>query len=184
MASNTTNDSFKIRLIHDVNNSSRDDLITIDPIWTTINDEINVKEFKIQMKYAKYPATTTNMLGNMTYNYIQTLLTLLPQDEDGYECIQVDMPLIPSIIVHTNKLNNIIYHILFQFQMIQNNWPIKVVEPTRKVVEPTRKNVAPTHTDAARIHTPVKDEGMAGARRHLFFDEDGDVSQINVTYFT
>jgi hypothetical protein len=116
------------------------------------------------------------MTADEVYYYLQSLLTLLPLDEDKYAAVQIDMPLMPSVLVRVKKIHTIIYHVLYHFYFIKDNWPSKMIEPTR--IRPNTH--IPTYNDARQVH---EQPPPAGARRHLFFDEDGGVSHIKTTFY-
>ena len=207
----TMTDAFNIRLIRDIyeENKSTDDIVTITPMY-----DADEPEFKVVMRTAGCQVddntpkivSMKNMTGDEVYYYIQSLLTLLPLDEDKYESVQIDMPLMPSVLVRVKNVHKIIHHVLYHFYFIHENWPTKTKEHRR--IRQTAP--LPTHNDARRVHeqaAPVhnkcdgqgpvqntctgqgpvhnKCDGQApeGARRHLFFDEDGDVSYIKTTFY-
>ncbi len=174
-------DAFNIRLIRDINteNKSTDDMITIVPMF-----ESDEPEFKVIMRTAGCQVddntpkivSMKNMTGDEVYYYIQSLLTLLPLDEDKYASVQVDMPLMPSVIVRVKNVNKIIHHVLYHFYFIHENWPTKTKEHRRI----RHRTPLPTHDDVHRLHEQAP---PPGARRHLFFDEDGGVSHIKTTFY-
>ncbi len=174
-------DAFNIRLIREVyiENKSTDDIVTITPMYDS--DE---PEFKVVMRTAGCQVSDNtpkivsmkNMTADEVYYYIQSLLTLLPLDDDKYESVQVDMPLMPSVLVRVENVHKILHHVLYHFCFIKENWPTKTKEHRRiRYVTPL-----PTHDDARYVH----EQGPPpGARRHLFFDEDGGVAHVKTTFY-
>ena len=174
----TSADNFTIRLIRDlyVENKTTDDTITIEPmagdetgfkiIMTTAGCQVDVSKPKhVSMKH---------MTADDVYYYLHSLITLLPLDEDKYAAVQFDMPLMPSVLVRVKKLHTIIHHVLYHFYFIKDNWPNKIIERFR----------IPNSVAMSMVHTaPSLASPPAGARRHLFFDEDGGVSHIKTTFY-
>lgn len=176
----TSADNFTIRLIRELYTESKstDDTITIEPM---AGDESG---FKIIMTTAGCQVVDHNpkhvsmkyMSSDEVYYYLQSLLTLLPLDEDKYAAVQIDMPLMPSVLVRVKKLHTIIHHVLYHFYFIKDNWPNKIIERTR--IHTSVPVPVPMYNDARSLASPP-----AGARRHLFFDEDGGVSHIKTTFY-
>lgn len=174
----TAPDNFTIRLIRMLHTECKetDDTITIEPMC----DHESV--FAVTMKTAgcqvndnkpKY-VSMKHMSSDEVYYYIQSLLTLLPLDEDKYDAVQVDMPLMPSILVRVESLHTILHHILYHFYFIKDNWPNKPVERFR-----IRNSVAMSMFNTA----PSLESPPAGARRHIFFDEDGGIAHVKTTFY-
>jgi hypothetical protein len=177
-------DSFNIRLIRDINTETKatDDVITIipafdsdDPTFKVIMETAGCQVEDNTPKFVKMD----RMSVNDTYYYIQSLLTLLPLDEDEYTAVQIDMPLMPSVLVRVENVHKILPHVLYHFYFIHDNWPTKTDEHRRI----RYRTPLPTHDDAHRVQLAAEHAPSEGARRHLFFDEDGGVSHIKMTLF-
>ena len=157
-------DFLTIRLINDIQNPKKDDVIKIGP------SESDQSFFEVCYTMGGKASSSKQicmkkMSIEMTRNYIQTLFFLLPLDDDGYTHIQVDLPCLPGILVQSSKLPMLIGHILHYITSIHSNWPTKQEEPPQ-----TKPRVIPP---------PIQ----AGARRHLFFDEEGGISHIQTTFY-
>lgn len=157
-------DFLTIRLIHDVQNPKQDDIIKIRPS--------NSDQTTFEVCYTtvgKVSSSKTIYMNNMSIqsikNYIRTLLFLLPIDEDGYTYIQVDLPCLPGILVQPSQVYMLTDHIIDYITSIQFNWPTRQEEPSQ-----TKPRVIPP---------PIQE----GARRHIFFDEDGGISNIQTTFY-
>jgi hypothetical protein len=174
----TSTDNFTIRLIRELYTESKttDDTITIEPMtgyetdfkisMTTAGCQVDDSKPKhVSMKY---------MTADEVYYYLQSLLTLLPLDEDKYAAVQIDMPLMPSVLVRVKNIHTIIHHVLYHFYFIKDNWPSKTIERFR-----IRNSVAMSMFNTA----PSLESPPAGARRHIFFDEDGGVSHVKTTFY-
>jgi len=88
--------------------------------------------------------------------YLKSLLAMIERDVEPYKAVQVDMPLVPSVMYDPKDLWKVTPSIMSQLSVLFNAWPT-YTEPPLARVEPSRKR-----------------------RSHLFFDEDGSI--IDDTY--
>ncbi len=156
-------DKFVIRLIRDSNKVEKDDVIRITP---TSNGK-----YQVELETAGYQLINTQQkkthLKGMSFdavqNYVKTLLILLPIDEDGYHSVQFDMPCMPAILLTTDKLNCdcLTETIMNYMNSIESVWAEEESLNPRVIPPPL----------------------PAGARRHIFFDEEGGISHINTSFY-
>ncbi len=157
-------DKFVIRLIRDTKDYQQDDVIRIEPIQTG--------KYQVELETAGCGQVNTqqkkNYLKGMSFqivqNYVKTLLTLLPIDDDAYNSVQIDMPCMPAILITTDKLHCdcLTETIMNYMNSIESIWNEKEEKQKPRVIPP-----------------PLP----AGARRHIFFDEEGGISHIKTSFY-
>ena len=156
-------DKFVIRLIRDTKDTENDDVIRITPtsngkyqveLETAGHQLVNTQQKKTHLKGMSFDAVQ---------NYVKTLLFLLPIDDDGYQSVQFDMPCMPAILLTTDKLHCdcLMETIMNYMNSIESVWS-EEESPKPRVIPP-----------------PLP----AGARRHIFFDEEGGISHIKTSFY-
>jgi hypothetical protein len=157
-------DKFVIRLIRDTKDTENDDVIRITPtsngkyqveLDTAGHQLVNTQQKKTHLKGMSFDAVK---------NYVKTLLFLLPIDDDGYHFVQVDMPCMPAILLTTDKLHCdcLTETIMDYMNSIESVWSEEEEKQKPRVIPP-----------------PLP----AGARRHIFFDEEGGISHIKTSFY-
>lgn len=171
----------------------QDDVLTIKPQWQQTNDEVQTKMYEVKMTYAsdgmcsnKQYSTTAMLSGYDVMFYLRSVLNIVKIDADPYKFIQVDLPMMPSVLIELDDLPDAMLHIEQMVDVLMRSWPT-IVQQTKAPV-PTSANVSttgfpvsfttPTPQSIARIwETPLPPPS------HIIFDTDDengrDVSVLN-----
>jgi len=123
--------SIVIRFIRNKDDTSQDDMITINPIWNDLCDEISVLEYTILTKFANNPenALSVTYTTKQTVNsqglrmFLCSMLSMMYHDIDPFLAVQFDMPNSPSIIVSVNSFNCIHSSIMTMLNSLIESWP-------------------------------------------------------------
>ena len=118
-----------IRMVRNKDNSFEDDLIKIYPRSCVSCDTELVYTVVYSTPSSHVTGNTTSSNMNIhskqdLYTYIKSLLTLLNMDDVPFKHIQFDLPLVPSVLITPEKLDDSRYAILTHLKnMIENGWP-------------------------------------------------------------
>jgi hypothetical protein len=191
---------FTIRCSRDIHNIQEDDIITINPRWNEIDEEIKMLEYVVCHHIAPCssndgtPTKTKQILfGSNIQNYIGNLIDLLSVDIQPFKQIQFDFPCMPSIIVTPSQLPSIRHVIMSTMYGLHEVWPTGVNKKTKS--RPLNVHAEPFIPESLRTaqghdtevyRTPQRPitRSVAPPRierpvaRHIFFDEeDGHVTR-------
>jgi len=90
---------FILRLVRDKSNSAKDDLIRISCL--------SRGNYQIKTKYSEGIMTSTQTLTDRDIlNYVHSLMILLIHDIAPFNCVQIDAPNTPSILLAVKDLDN------------------------------------------------------------------------------
>jgi len=135
---------------------SQDDVITITPSLTKTLGESWMTEYKVNFTASNCDnpskkETSINLPDRFLEMYLKSLLTMIEKDSEPYKSVQVDMPLVPSVMYNPQDLWKVTSSILSHLLVLLNKWP--------------------TYT-APSLNTSTSSRKR---RSHLFFDENGDI---------
>jgi len=153
----------------------QDDVVTIKPQWQQTNDEVQTKMYEVKMTYSsdgmctnKQYSTTTMLSGYDVMFYLRSVLNLVKFDSDPYKFIQVDLPMMPSVLIKLDVLDDAMLHIEQMVDVLMRSWP--TIVPASANVSTTGFPVAyTTPPSISRIwETPLPPP------RHIIFDTDDE----------
>ena len=139
-----------IRFTRNTNDQTQDDVIRITPSLIKTVDESWMTEYNVLFTPANCQDTSSTLRMNaqlparLLETYLKSLLKMVQHDAEPYIRIQVDMPLVPSVMFNPKDLYLVQSSILDNLCVLLHDWP------------------------AANRSVEYK------KRRHIFFDENGD----------
>lgn len=158
---------------------SQDDVLIIKPQWQQTNDEVQTKMYEVKMTYAseavntsKQYSTTTMLSSYDVVFYLRSVLNLITVDSDPYKFVQVDLPMMPSVLIELDDLDDAMAHIEQMVDVLTRSWP--TIVPQTKTVPSTASTTGfpqsfTTPQDIRRIwETPLPPP------RHIIFDTDDE----------
>ena len=119
MSSTTPKNTKKItlRFIRDMNNSKRDDILTILP-----TEDFNIMEMKFEDNDGNF-ISKTRITETDLHNYFTAVLPLLKNDADPYKSVQFFFPQFPSVLINTSDLNDYLNsNIMKMVETTYNGW--------------------------------------------------------------
>lgn len=194
----STFQQFTIRCSRDIHNANEDDVITINPRWNEIDEEIKMMEYVVRHSIAPSSShdgasskTKQVLFGSNIQNYIGNLLDLLSVDIQPFKQIQFDFPCMPSILVTPAQIPSIRHVIMSTVYGLHEAWPTFVVKKEKKKLNAHAKPFIPEsfrtdeQTNNTSFRTPQRPSRSVAppridryAPRHIFFDEeDGHVTR-------
>jgi hypothetical protein len=173
-----------------VDESHNDDVITIKPCIYSSLEQLYTVVHRIGVDHSpeEYQLkTSTEMSDNGLLVYIDTLLETLYYDEDPFDCIQFDIPSLPSILVKPHNLDLVKDRILTYLKMILSSavsWPLNAHIPTTttpvETPKKTKNHKKNKHHKKNKNSSDNEYENQRhrpdSTREHLFFDEDNTIS--------
>jgi len=134
----------------------QDDVITITPSFVKTIGESWMTEYRVDFtaQNCDNPSkkqTTVRLPARLLEMYVKSLLIMVEKDVEPYKTVQVDMPLVPSVMYDPKNLYTVNSSILNHLSVLLNNWPTYPVSP------------------------PVRITSSRKRRSHLFFDDDGAI---------
>lgn len=160
---------------------TQDDVLTIKPQWQQTNDEVQTKMYEVKMTYAseamntsKQYSTTSMLSGYDVLFYLRSVLNIVKIDADPYKFIQVDLPLMPTVLIELDDLADAMLHLEQMVDVLMRSWPT-IVQQTKAV--PTNASTTgfpvsfttPTPQSINRIwETPLPPPS------HIIFDTDDE----------
>jgi len=136
---------------------TQDDVITITPSLMKTCGGSCMTEYKIVFTAANCESSSskknmsTQLPARFLEMYLKSLLRMIENDTEPYLSVQLDMPLVPTVLFDPTNLGTVINPILDNLLILLTNWPTHDVVPL------------------ARTYFPRKQ------RTHLFFDDDGEI---------
>ena len=70
-------------------------------------------------------STLVSMSDSAVFRWVRHTISLLERDADPFEFVQLDLPLMPSVLVKVKELNGAYNTILNAVEFHLDNWPIK-----------------------------------------------------------
>ena len=145
-----SNNSFSIQFIRNVNSKNLDD--------NAIIKSAGVDNFTVIYNDA---TTGTPMSfsanSNGVFRWVRRVLRLLEEDADPFQCIQLNIHAMPSVMFNVAELNN-------KYETI-----LDAVEYYIDVISQSSPSTPESKHSSVHRECP-----SAPVRRHLFFDEDGE----------
>lgn len=178
----TTKNSITFRFIRD--NSVKGDTDDIATISYAGKNNYNVSFQTTYSENAKRSPTTMCLDDRQTFRWVRRVLSLLECDTDPFTGIQVDMPMMPSVMLKVQNVSKDYSSLLDAIEFQMDNWGNTVCKCEMKKVKvpnaPARRNyreeeddeyedmpsLIPIRSESA-FHTPARVN-----RQHLFFDDD------------
>ena len=123
-----------IRFTRDLNNSSKDDVITIMPKWaTTCCHDVEVMEYSVVMTTASC-SNNSNLARSYEQllsaqnlrKYVHSLLALLPKDTEPFLGVQIDLPNAPTVLFNQKDLYENAWSIVNLVEVAISSWPSRV----------------------------------------------------------
>ncbi len=124
-----------------------DDRVTVQ----TLGDN----KFKLSYVYCDTKKKQRNSLvlsDTQMFKWLRHTIALVENDDEPFEAIQMDLPLMPSVLFNVNRLDKVYHTILDAFEFHLNNWT-----PVDEYAD-----MPPLEPD-----TPVQ---LRRGRHHLFLD--------------
>jgi hypothetical protein len=150
-----------IRLISNLNKSSKDIVFSVsrNADHTTYNVTNTIPSTDLPHE-ADFDSTTL-------WKWFRTMLGMLQLDEDPYMAIQLEVPLLPTVIVSVNQLDVHYHRLLDAFEVFMDaKEPLIPNPPTNLLPSDLISEInAPADNTTFRYFTPT-------GRQHLFFDDD------------
>lgn len=156
----------------------QDDVLTIKPQWQQSNDEVQTKMYEVKMTYSsegmctnKQYSTTTMLSGYDVMFYLRSVLNLVKFDSDPYKFVQVDLPMMPSVMIELDDLADAMLHIEQMVDVLMRSWPTIVpqIKTPASVPPAPQTGIYDTPQDIRRIwETPLPPP------RHIIFDTDDE----------
>ena len=84
-------------------------------------------------------STTVSLSDGQVFRWTRNMVNLLANDADPFEYVQMDMPLMPSILLKVSELDDNYNTVLNAVEFNLDNWPLYAPSST-KVEEPSRLN--------------------------------------------
>jgi hypothetical protein len=194
-----------ITCVRSIDTYSNDDVITVKPHLTSAFEQLYSVTHKVGVDHSpeEYQIrTNTSMSGEGLLNYMNSLLDLLYYDEDPFECIQFDIPSLPSMLVKPHNLDLVKERVYATIGALVNStmsWPLNnhirnsASQPressTGQTASETKSNRHKQHKQHKhKNHKSHKShpytcssasthpEHTRQSREHLFFDEDNNIS--------
>jgi hypothetical protein len=158
---------------------TQDDVLSIKPQWQQSNDEVQTKMYEVKMTYApettaaaKKYSTTSMLSGYDIMFYLRSVLNLITYDADPYKLVQIDLPMMPSVMIELDDLADVMGHIEQMVEVLMRSWPT-IVSQTKAA--PTNNSTTgfplayTTPPSISRIwETPLPPP------RHIIFDTDDE----------
>lgn len=123
-----TNQLMHVRFIrHNEKNSKNDDTVRF------VSDDGSKFDLTFTSGDTK-KSTTVSLSDGQVFRWTRNMINLLANDADPFEYVQMDMPLMPSILLKVSELDNNYNAVLNAVEFNLDNWPLhKAVaeEPSR-----------------------------------------------------
>jgi hypothetical protein len=172
-----TYQTIRFRFIRDGQNPKDDDTTKFEPVFKDNGqfDYFHVTELIQVAPAGRRNKTITHMSNYAFTQWLSSVLIFSELDtEDPLEFIQIEMPLLPQILIRPTQLRN-------SWNTI-TNWLLCLLEPgvwpkvTEDILPPNRPN---RRVDISPIVQPnLHQNSERQVRRHTFFDEDGGMRVI------
>lgn len=101
--------------------------------------------------------------GSELFRWFRRVLRLLGDDSDPFQCIQLNIPAMPSVLFNIADLDKKYTTILDAVE-----YYIDIISKNQSAID------TPPSTPVAQRTSKSQECPAAPARRHLFFDEDGN----------
>lgn len=179
-----TYQTIRFRFIRDSQNSKEDDTTKFEPVFKDSGefDYFQVTELTNVTPVGRRNKAITRMSHYSFTQWLGSLLTFSELDtEDPLEFIQVEMPLLPIMLIQPTQLRhswNAIYNWLLCLQQ-PGAWP-KVTEDIHPPSVPRarhnqyRPEASPIAVQPSDLQNPPQHQ----VRRHTFFDENGGMRVV------
>lgn len=107
-----------MRLVRKNGSITNDDLIVIN--------RVRANEFSLSYTYGdtrhKKPYTVT-VCDRMLLRWMRIVIRLLENDSDPFASVQFDFPIMPSVLIEIDNLDNAYHTILDAVEFHADNWP-------------------------------------------------------------
>jgi hypothetical protein len=116
-------------------------------------------KFNLTYKYCDDTRTVRNSMvlsDTQLFKWLRHTVSLLENDDEPFEALQMDLPFMPSVLFSINNLEKVYHAILDAFEFHLNNWA------------PESKSVT-TFKDEYADMPPLVPDAPRG-RHHLFLD--------------
>jgi hypothetical protein len=167
--------SFAIQFIREsegdgVNDELNDDVLTVKPDGNG--------RYCVRMEFSNTALTSIKGKKSesyMTYyelnNYLHNLFNIIRLDEDPYEFYQIDMPLMPSVILNQKRLHKVQEFVLDQLEDYEMNgsWTTYVADKDATVHKQNKNRLYESTPHKSTPHEKV---------RRVLYNEDGVPSHM------
>ena len=117
-----------IRFIRSFNTKDDDTIVTIRRIDTNLFSLRMKDGFQSNPNYISISDNTVISDRNL-FLWLRIVLRLVEKDSEPFKGIQFDMPLMPSVLIHINKIDRAYHTILDALEFHMDNWPIQNWKP-------------------------------------------------------
>ncbi len=166
-------ESLTVRFVRKSNKTQKDtdDVLTIIPRWSATQDEVQVKEYVVKIRYAGEtmqqlnPRTSVAIMQSFDIGpFIRSMLRLVQNDTEPFQNVQFDIPMMPSVIYDLDELDDVMEHVEQMLDILLRNWP-------KMLAAVTPKQPATGVTEAPPAVRKIWEMPMP---KHLVFDSDGE----------
>ena len=139
---------------------ANDDIVKIRPCLTKEVDGNVSTEYDVSYTFGKSSVapkcantSRTRLDWCKLYRYVESLLTFVTNDEMPFTSVQIDLPMIPSIVLSQSKMLSytVLPEILEHMKNLRTAWPCS----------------------SSSVPAPVKILELRRSPRHMIFGEDG-----------
>jgi hypothetical protein len=138
--------------------AANDDVVKITPCLTKEVDGDVSTEYTVVYRFGKSSVvggntSTTRLDWCKLYRYVESLLTFVTNDEMPFTSVQIDLPMIPSIVLSQNRMLSytVLPEILEHMKNLRTAWPC----------------------NSSSAPKPAKTLELRRPPRHMTFGEDG-----------
>lgn len=165
MASSPVYASLRILFVNSPKNERKDDSLRVVPIWNP-NATLESQTYKVTFKYDKTVMESTVEGGNYLVDYLQSILTLVSNDDEPCELVQFEIPNVPTVMIDHLSLDDRIPEVVDILEHLIHAWP--TLQTERKPPSPLTVSIPSFHWTSESFTTPSR------VRRHLRFDDEGN----------
>lgn len=133
--------SLGIVFVRDINNSKKDDVITINP------HKSSARMFQVEYRDSQNKLRNDNVCTEEeVFDFVDNMFNLLTIDEDPFNYVQLTAPMFPTILLKTYRLSDypIRESVMSVVKNTVRNWPSaeEIVTAVRPVTRSVTRNLA------------------------------------------
>jgi hypothetical protein len=121
-------------------------------------------------------STVTTLTDSGVFRWMRHTINLLEKDVDPFQFVQLDLPLMPSVLIDAKELNASYNRILDAIEFHLDNWPVL------SVVEPASAPVNTGFSAEAEDYSDMPELIPAAASRVTLHIEENQENQENQMY--
>jgi hypothetical protein len=165
-----TSTNIKIRFIR--RDSNKDDVVDITRLLLD-------NTFSLSYTYGlskKQTPTTVTLTSDNVFRWMRHTISLLEQDDDPFESIQLDLPLMPSVMFKVVDLDEAYHALLNALEFHLDNWPLATEEEANSTIYddmPPLESQSYDYNTTSHFSIPYYTHANPmGAQHHLFLDKN------------